>query len=145
MAQLRGPVASTGYWLKLAALAWQRESDAALRSLGLTTPQFSVLAGASWLRKEGQAPTQQQVAEFAGSDRMMTSKILNVLADRGLIQRLADTSDARIKRIELTEAGREMITESTRLAREVDIRFFGEDMRLRDLLVERFGHLGAPR
>ena len=51
MTELVGPLASTGYWVKQAALSWQRELDAALRDLDLTSTQFSVLAGASWLSR----------------------------------------------------------------------------------------------
>jgi DNA-binding MarR family transcriptional regulator len=144
LTDLRGPLASTGYWLKLGALAWQRELDQALRPLTLTTTQFSVLAGAAWLSRDGSTPTQQQIADFAGADRMMTSKVLRTLEARQLIRRVSNPSDARVRRVELTEAGRVMITESTARAREVDQRLFGTDVTLRDLLVEQFGHLGGP-
>jgi DNA-binding MarR family transcriptional regulator len=143
LTDLRGPLASTGYWLKLAALAWQRELDQALRPLELTTTQFSVLAGAAWLGRDGSTPTQQQIADFAGADRMMTSKILQALEVRQLVRRAPDPSDARVRHVELTESGRAMITESTALAREVDQRLFGTDATLRGLLVGRFGHLGG--
>jgi DNA-binding MarR family transcriptional regulator len=132
--QLTGPLASTGYWLKVGALAWQRELDARLRSLNLTTPQFNVLAAVGWLGHSGQPPTQQEAADFAGTDRMMTSKLLNTLERAGLVERVSDSTDARVRRVHLTDQGRTAITRSTALAREVDRDLFGTDVALRDAL-----------
>jgi DNA-binding MarR family transcriptional regulator len=129
-----GPLASTGYWLKVGALAWQRELDARLRSVNLTTPQFNVLAAVGWLGYSGQPPTQQEAADFAGTDRMMTSKLLRTLEGEGLVERVSDASDARVRRVRLTDPGRTASTRSTALARDVDRDFFGTDVTLRDAL-----------
>jgi DNA-binding MarR family transcriptional regulator len=139
VSELRGPHASTGYWLKLSAQSYQRELDAALRALKLTTPQFSVLAGANWLAQKRPGPTQQRIADFAGADRMMTSKILKTLEARKLIRRSTDPSDARVRIIELTESGRALVTRAIALAREVDKKLFGSQTALRSLLIEHFG------
>ena len=143
MSELRGPHASTGYWLKVSAQAYQRDLDAALRPLDLTTPQFSVLAGASWLAHQGSLPTQQAIADFAGADRMMTSKLLQGLEARKLVRRTTSSTDARVRFVELTDAGRATITKSTAIAREVDRKLFGTRTELRDQLIAHFGHLGA--
>jgi len=144
MTELRGPLASTGYWLKLAALAYQRELDADLRPLGLTTTQFSVLAGVSWLGRGGDdPPTQQEIADFAGIDRMMTSKILAVLGRRKLVQRRKRGNDGRVRCVVLTDKGRATVAEAVVVARRVDHRLFGEDQALRDLLLAKFGHLAG--
>jgi DNA-binding MarR family transcriptional regulator len=143
VSELKGPLASTGYWLKVTALAYLRELDAALRPLGLTNAQFAVLVGASWLGKEGTPPAQQQVADFAGADRMMTSKLLQGLEKRKLVKRVASITDARVRHLELTPAGRWLVTASTAAAREVDRRVFGTDMTLRDLLMMRAEEMGA--
>jgi len=144
VSDLRGPLASTGYWLKLAALAYQRELDAALRPLDLTTTQFSVLAGVSWLDR-GDPPTQQEVADFAGIDRMMTSRILQLLDRRGLVRRSGRAGDARVRCLTLTAEGRVCIHEAVALAQAVDRRLFGADMTLRNILIAGFGHLGGAR
>jgi DNA-binding MarR family transcriptional regulator len=143
MSELSGPLASTGYWLKLVALAYQRELDTALRPLHLTTTQFSVLAGVSWLARGDGPPTQQQVANFAGIDRMMTSKIVGVLTRRKLIRRSQRPDDARVRCLELTNIGRTRVRESVARARQVDRRLFGDDPALRDLLLGRFAHLAG--
>lgn len=122
-----GPLLSTGFWLHQAALAWRAELDTRLRPLGLTPTQFMLLATTGWLTHLGQRPTQQEVAEQAGADRMMTSKVVRALADRGLLQRESDAADARALRLALTPAGRDLVRRATKIAREVDTRFFGPD------------------
>jgi DNA-binding MarR family transcriptional regulator len=118
---------SPGFWLQQAALAWRAELETRLRPLGLTPTQFTLLAAVGWLEYIGDPPTQQQVAEQAGADRMMTSKVVRVLAQRDLLVRRPHESSARALRLALTAAGRATLDHATRLAREVDMFFFGAD------------------
>ncbi len=138
-----GPIASTGFWLKITAQAWQRELDRALRDLDLTTAQFSVLAAAGWLARKGQPPTQQQVSDFSGTDRMLTSKLLAGLEARGLLERTPDADDARARRVQVTPAGGTLVKDSTARARRVDSNLFGQDTSIRETLRARFGHLAG--
>ncbi len=122
-----GPMLSPGFWLHHAALTWRAELDARLRPLGLTPTQFIVLASAGWLEHLGQTPTQQEVAEQAGADRMMTSKVVRTLEERGLLVRQSDQSDARALRLALTPAGRSLVNRAAQVARDVDAHFFGSE------------------
>ena len=131
---MTGPLASAGFWLQRAAQTYLRELDARLRPLELTHTQFQLLAAAGWLDREGEHPTQQQVADFAGADRMMTSKVLAVLEARRLLVRAADGQDARVRRIAVTGTARELLREATRIARAVDAELIGTDEDLRDRL-----------
>lgn len=125
---VRGPLASPGFWLHQAALAWLHELDTRLRPLQLTHTQFTLLAAVSFLGKTlDVVPTQQQVADFAGSDRMMASKVLRVLVERGLVTRSSDPTDARILRLSSTAAGDELVRQAAMAARDVDHLFFGDD------------------
>ena len=122
-----GPLLSTGFWLHQAALAWRAELDARLRPLGLTPTQFLLLASTGWLEHLGEQPTQQDVAHQAGADRMMTSKVVRALEERGLLRRDVDSSDARVLRLALTPTGRELTRAATGIARDVDSGFFGPE------------------
>lgn len=134
-AREHGPQASPGFWLHHAALVWRAELDGRLHELGLTPTQFLMLASAGWLAREGVAPTQQEVAEHAGADRMMTSKVVRALEERGLLAREAHESDARALRLRLTEEGRELTAKAIGIARQLDEEFFGaEPEALRDTL-----------
>lgn len=133
---LRGPLASPGYRLHLAALAWRRELGIRLRPLGLTPTQFDAIATVSFLGRTGE-PTQQQIADFSGLDRMMLSKVLATLEKSGLVQRTADAGDARVKRLALTARGRATVDAATAIARAVDADLFAaveSPERLRDEL-----------
>jgi len=122
-----GPLLSPGFWLQQAALSWRAELDTRLRPLGLTPTQFIVLASVGWLEHLSGPPTQQQVAEQAGADRMMTSKVAHTLEQHGLLSRQAHEADARALRLTLTPAGRTTVNHATRAARDVDALFFGSD------------------
>ena len=75
---------SPGFWLHHAALAWRQVFDRRLRPLNLTPTQFMLWRPpGGWLRLR--PPTQQEVADHAGTDRMMTFKVLQTLMDRGLV------------------------------------------------------------
>jgi len=117
----RGPLASPGYWLHHAALAWRRELGARLRPLDLTPTRFDVLAALSHLSKADDAPSQQAVADFAGIDRMMTSKIVSALEADGMVSR---TADGRSNRLSLTQTGTELVARATAVARALDAELF---------------------
>ncbi len=115
--------AIAGFWLQQAALTWRAELDTRLRPLGLTPTQFILLAAVGWLEHLDGPPTQQQVAELAGADRMMASKVLRALQQRELLVRHAHESDARTLRLALTTAGRDT-RNATQAARNVDTMLF---------------------
>jgi DNA-binding MarR family transcriptional regulator len=119
-----GPDSSPGYWLHHAALVWRQACEA---GLGETTyPQFNVLSAVSLLTgAEGQAPTQQQVADFARMDRMMTSKLAHTLEERGMLTRAPDPEDARRQRLALTAEGTEVLRTCIAAARRADEEIFG--------------------
>ncbi|MEV5576714.1 MarR family winged helix-turn-helix transcriptional regulator [Spirillospora sp. NPDC052269] len=119
-----GPMLSPGFWLHHAALTWRTELDSRLRPLGLTHTQFMMLASTGWLEHTGGPPTQQQVAEQAGADRMMTSRVVRTLVERGLVTRHPDASDARTLRLALTPEGRSLTAQAVQAAQDVDAQYF---------------------
>ncbi|AEV84801.1 transcriptional regulator slyA [Actinoplanes sp. SE50] len=121
-----GPMLSPGFWLHHAALTWRAELDARLRPLGLTPTQFMLLASAGWLEHVSGPPTQQQVADEAGADRMMTSRVVRTLQERGLLTRSPDPASPPSLRLSLTDAGRAVTRQATRAARDVDTLIFGD-------------------
>ena len=106
-------------------LAWQRAMRAVLEPHDLTHVQFVLLASAWWLGAHEEAPTQQRIADHAGTDTMMTGQVLRRLAARQLITRELDENDARARRIVLTEAGRNVLTDALADVDATDAEFFG--------------------
>lgn len=125
MAEPRGPLNSPGFWLHHAALAWRRTVDTELAHLQLTHTQFDLLASTNWLARSGSLPTQQQVADLAGADRMMASKVLGGLEQRGLITRQNHPADSRSKLLATTPAGNQLVLHAVRIIADIDQAMFG--------------------
>ncbi len=120
-----GPLTGPGFHLWKASLRWSSAMAHALKSLQMTHSQFFVLGAVGFLAKtKGHAPKQSEVAEFAGIDPMMTSKVVRTLESRGLLERTDDPSDNRAWRVKLTAKGEPLLVRATALAKAVDAAFF---------------------
>lgn len=84
-----------------AARALARRFDDALRPVGLTNSQFSLLNA---LNRPAPA-TMGDVARLLGADRTTLTAALKVLEREGLTRTEADPADQRARRIALTAAG----------------------------------------
>ena len=84
-----------------AARALARRFDDALRPVGLTNSQFSLLNA---LNRPSPA-TMGDVARLLGADRTTLTAALKVLEREGLTLTRADPADQRARRIALTAAG----------------------------------------
>jgi DNA-binding MarR family transcriptional regulator len=82
-----------------------RRYDDALRLLGLTSGQFSILAA---LLRERPTPLGA-LADTLGLDRTTLNRNLKPLEAAGLVETIADSDDARVRSLALTAAGREML------------------------------------
>ena len=123
----RGPLRSPTFWLHHAALVVRQRVEARLQPLGVTYTQFTLLGSLSWLTRDDHVPTQQEVARHAGADRMMTSRVLRALEERGLLARDADQDDRRAVRLRLTPEGRDVLQRAVQVVAEVDAELFGAD------------------
>ncbi|WP_397603269.1 MarR family winged helix-turn-helix transcriptional regulator [Sphingorhabdus sp.] len=101
----RAPDQSPGFRLWRDFLDWQRSLNAVLRPLGLTQPQFAILAVCGWLSRNDGFTTQQQVGLLTNMDRMHISQIVSRLERDRLLKRNTGDSDSRVKKITLTAAG----------------------------------------
>ena len=119
-----GPEQSPGYQLWRVTNLWQQRMRAALLPHGLTHVQFVLLAVTSWLTRGGEVVTQIQVAEAAGTDEMMTSQVLRTLEGNGLLRREPHPTDARARRLVVTDVGRSTAAAAIVSVEEADVRFF---------------------
>ena len=141
---LPGPDRSPGFLLWRVTLAWQRVMRAALAPHELTHVQFVLLTTTWWLTRSGEPPTQRQLAEQAGTDTMMTSQVVRKLADRGLLARADDPSDARAKRLRVTPAGLEVVAAALKDVEAADASFFGKLGGRGDAFVTALADLSVP-
>lgn len=119
------PEDSSGYLLWQLTMLWQRKMKKELDKVGLTHTQFVVLAVLSWLSETNKVVTQVDIASHAKTDRMMTSKVLRTLQDKGFINRTEHPTDTRAKCVLITDLGLENIRKAAQIVDKVDHEFFG--------------------
>jgi DNA-binding MarR family transcriptional regulator len=127
--------------LQRAARAVGRRFDDALRPLGLTNGQYSLLVSLN----RPAAPRLGDVARVLAMDRTTLTAALKPLERRGLLKVSPDPKDKRGRRLSLTEAGLDLVEQAVPVWRAthdaVDSLLHGgkpDDLR-RDLLALTFG------
>lgn len=111
-----------------------RRFDDALRPLGLTAGQFSLLMALN----RPEPPTMAPVAELLGMNRTTLTAALKPLERDGLVESMPDRKDQRARRLRITLRGRELLGQAVPLWRRemaalTDL-LDGEADRLRALL-----------
>ena len=91
-----------------------RRFDAALRPLGLTNGQFSLLMS---LNRED-APSIGNVSALLAMDRTTLTANLKPLERRGLVRVTVDDADKRTRRLKLTSAGRALLVAAVPIWRD---------------------------
>ena len=110
----------TGYLLGRAAQQCRSYFDALVEPLGIHGRHFSVLA----VLGEGRPMAQVEMSERLGIDRNTMVLLLDDLETRRLVTRRRDPRDRRAHLVSLTDTGREVLAESTALARRTNDEVF---------------------
>lgn len=118
------PEESSGYLLWQLTMLWQRKMKKELEKIDLTHTQFVLLAALAWLSETGKVVTQVDISNHAKTDRMMTSKVLRTLQEKGFINRTEHLTDTRAKSVIITELGNRAIRKATKIVDSVDLSFF---------------------
>lgn len=114
---------SPGFLLWRVSTLWRRAIEAVLKPLGLTHPQFVVLATTGWLTRTGEKVSQVEIGKQAALDPNTTSQILRGLQAKGLIER-SHTTNERCKYPTLTSMGIESLAKAMRAVESADAAFF---------------------
>jgi DNA-binding MarR family transcriptional regulator len=88
-----------------AARALARRFDDAMRPLGLTNGQFSLMMSLN----RPEPPGMAAVASLLGMDRTTVTAVLKALQRRGLVKVTADPADGRARLMTLTAKGRRLL------------------------------------
>lgn len=91
--------------LQRAARVTARLFDDAFRPFGITNGQFSLLMALN----RPKPPRISEVAPLLAMDRTTLTASLKPLERRGLIAIMVDNKDRRIRRLALTDAGRDLL------------------------------------
>ncbi|GAB3755061.1 MarR family winged helix-turn-helix transcriptional regulator [Spirosoma pomorum] len=115
---------SPGYLLGQLTMLWQRKQKRVLDPLDLTQTQLVLLAALGWLSRHNDMVTQVDIATQSNTDRMMVSKVLRTLEDKGFIRRQEHPTDTRAKTITLTDSGAEVLQQALKAVEQADVAFF---------------------
>ena len=115
-----------------AARALARRFDEALRNVGLTNGQFSLLMSLN----RPEPASMASVAKLLAMDRTTLTAALKLLQLRGLVNITRDTVDRRGRRLSLTQVGMDLLVSATPIWEqthlEIEAQFKdGETDRLR--------------
>lgn len=136
ISEFEGPETSPGFLLWQVTTKWRRKIELALSSLGLTHPQFVLLASLGWLTRNGAEVTQVELARHCCTDKTMTSQVLRTLEKKGFIAR--ERRDERSKLPRLTPLGAQMIEKALPLVESVDNDFFGREKKSSARFLQKF-------
>ena len=101
--------------LRRAARVVSRRYDEALRPIGITVGQFSILS----TLLSGQALPISKVADLLGMDRTTLTRNLRPLRRRDLLTSVDDPADRRSHQVALTAVGKALMTEAIPLWEKV--------------------------
>ena len=112
------PYETIGYALKRAQHAMRLHMDRQLKALGLNAPQYAVLAN---LEAEPGASNARLARRAFVTPQTMQGMLVK-LETAGLIERHPDAEHGRIRRTELTSAGRQVLAQAHMAARNSEAR-----------------------
>ncbi|RZJ48082.1 MAG: MarR family transcriptional regulator [Flavobacterium sp.] len=122
--RFKSPNDSPGYLLGQVTMLWQRKQKKVLDPLDLTQTQFAMLAALAWLSKKSNSVTQIDIANQTNADRMMVSKVLRTLQEKGFLTRQEHEIDTRAKTIRLTSDGEVVLQKALIEIEKADVDFF---------------------
>lgn len=117
-------LASTGFLLWQAGNAWQRKIKSVLDPVGITHVQFLLLDALDHLGGLKHPVSQVTLSRVAGTDVMMTSKVIRLLEKKKLITRKVSKTDARIYLLEMTREGSRVIAKAKSLVEKAELKMF---------------------
>lgn len=95
-----------GIRFSIVARRWRQEIEAALAQEGLTDATWTPLIH---LDESGGGILQKQLAAQVGVDASTMVRLLDILEQKGWIERRADPDDARARRLYLTPSGQQQV------------------------------------
>ena len=110
-----------GYWLRRLSDEVHTSFERQIAGRGVTVAQWNVLVTVYYR----QATTTAAVAQFIGIDPGAVSRLVDRLADKGLMTRSPDPESRRRLQLSLTDAGRALVPDLIRIADQNDEAFFG--------------------
>ncbi|MES2273526.1 MAG: MarR family transcriptional regulator [Chlamydiota bacterium] len=112
---------SPGFLLWQVSTLWSKSTTVALKPLGLTHPQFVILAIIDWLT--GKGVSQEEISKQSVLDPKTTSHLLRSLQVKGLIEP-SHITNKKSSFPQLTTAGTKMLAKALPVVETSDAAFF---------------------
>lgn len=109
-----------GFNLSVLARQWRRGLEAGLAQAGLTDATWAPLLH---LKESGDGITQKELAVRVGIDGSSLVRLLDILVNKGFVERKVDEQDRRARLIYLTAEGREAVKEIRRILAVSEAKF----------------------
>lgn len=123
---------------------WHKRIKDQLKNIGLTHPQFIVLASLGYLSQQYNEVNQVDISKKSDMDVMTVSTIVRNLEKSGLVNRKNSIIDTRAKSIALTELGQKKLVAALPVVEKIDHDFFdslGKDKnKFNKLLLQLIGN-----
>ena len=101
-----------GYFLRRAQVSVFQDFIRTLADIDISPAQYSVLV----VIAANRGPSQADVADFLGIERARLVRMLDLLEERGLTQRLPSSTDRRSHALRLTASGQKLLKRAKTLA-----------------------------
>lgn len=127
-----------GFLLHDVARYFRYRFDERARGLGVTRPQWRALL--TLARLDG--PSQSELAEELEVERITLCRMVDRLAESGLVERRADPNDRRVWRLHLTDTANEIVGQLGEIGLELEEEALARlDERERVMLVEMLSRI----
>lgn len=115
---------SPGFLFWKVANLHQRLQRQVLKDLDISPTQYSLLACYFFLKNPTKLPTQSDICEMAGLDKMLVSDTTKALLRKKLVCKKSNKDDQRSFFIELTDEGKSICNKAVKLIEALDDEFF---------------------
>ncbi len=92
--------------------------DRLMKPMGITRSQWWVLTNLS--RHEGDALTQVELSRLLDVGKVTVGGLIDRLEENGLVERMPDPQDRRVRRITVSAKGRQLVEEMQAVAMEIN-------------------------
>lgn len=103
---------------------WHRLIKKELDNLGITHPQYVVLASLNYLSIHKDEVRQVDISKLSDIDTVTVSDILKLLEKKKFVERRNSQQDSRAKMVELTKLGLDLTEKATQVVERIDLEFF---------------------
>ncbi|HWK68208.1 MAG TPA: MarR family transcriptional regulator [Rhizobiaceae bacterium] len=112
-----------GFQFSVLARQWRRALEESLERAGLSDATWAPLVH---LQESGDGVTQKELAQRLGIDGSSLVRLLDILGQKGFIERQVDKDDRRARQIYLTEAGRVATRDIRRVLSQAEAKMLAD-------------------